>query len=1031
MKQILRFITISSMTVLLLMSNLSFAQNVESREISGQVMAEDGTSMVGVHVQVEDTNLGTITDVDGKFRLSVPVSARIISFSMIGFKQQSKSITSSSVLNVTLTEDTDVLSEVIVVGYGTQRKNDFTGAVSSLSNKSFENQPLVRADNILSGRAAGVQVSANSGAPGGNTKIRIRGANSITGNNQPLMVIDGVISADLQMVNPSDIESMEVLKDASATAIYGSRGANGVVLITTKGGVSDRTIVRFNTFYSVSTLPKEIDYLAAGEFAELYNEYDRDIYYDPAFPYQAPFSDQEVADFYENGGTDWQDEIFRTAHAQNYEVSVQGGNDKVKYYLSSSYLDQEGILINTGFKRFNLRSKIDVELSEKWDLNLSIAGSRQEGRNNNDVGSQYGAIGRMPQWVPTEQVWDANEEFYNNSPSHGAVTGNPVGLQMTQNSDVVTDNYIPSGALTYQVIPDLSVKLAGALDLRTTAHSYFNDNYLLQGPSGITTAGVNHFRKTRGQYSVVANYNKAFGSHAFELTGIYEGTTFKDEGAYAEASDLNSPTLGYYNLALSGAQRASSYYYDEYLSSVAFRFNYILAGKYLLTATVRRDGSSKFVGDNQYSVFPSAALAWHLGDEAFIRDMNLFSTLKLRASYGLTGNQGVGSYATLPYFVQNPTVDYSPGGPTAESVTGLGVGSPGNTSLKWETTKQLDLGIEVGFLTDRVRFEFDYYEKTTNDLLLNYQLPFYAGNGTIVSNIGEVENKGVELMISGTPIDRSWLQWDMSFNLSVNKNEVIDLGEETEIFPSTRYADADASLNIIREGESLGTFYGYKYEGVWTSAERDLAARFGNVPGDAKYNDLNGDFIIDTEDLQIIGEAQPNFIYGFSNTFKIKNFDLSVLIQGVSGGQVYNGMYQKSVGLFGQSQAFTSPDHYQRWTATNQDTNVPAFSTSSQLFSNSSRWIQDGSYLRVKNITLAYNVPTADLGSIFSSIQRLQIYASADNLWTWTDYTGYDPEASSAGNTVGGGSNTDVDQNIDTGAYPNPRTFIAGLKIAF
>lgn len=1016
---------------LLLISNQSFGQDAASRDISGQVITEDGSSLVGAHVQVSDTNIGTVTDVDGRFRLTIPESAATITFSMIGFEKQLLDAKSSSVFNVTLKEDTDVLSEVIVIGYGTQKRSDLTGSVSSISGSSFENQPIVRADHILTGRAAGVQVAANSGAPGGNTKIRIRGANSITGNNQPLIVIDGVIGADMQMINPSDIQSMEVLKDASATAIYGSRGANGVVLITTKSGNSGRTLVQFHSFYSVSTLPKEIDYLSAGQFAELYNEYDREIYYDPAFPYQSPFSDDEIEGFYTNGGTDWQDELFRTAHAQNYELSVQGGSDNVSYYLSASYLDQEGILINTGYERYNLKSKIDIELSEKWDLSLNILGSRQKGRNNNDVGSQYGAIGRMPQWVATEAVWDDNNEFYNNTPSYGAVTGNPVGLQMTQNSDVVTDNYIPSGVLTYTIIPDLSVKLSGAVDIRSTTHSYFNDNYLLEGPGGITRAGVNTFRKTRSQYSAIANYKKSFGQHAFTLTGIYEGTSFKDEGSYAEASDLNSPTLGYYNLSLSGTQRASSYYYDEYLSSIAFRLHYALAGKYMFTATVRRDGSSKFVGDNQYSVFPSAALAWHLGDENFVRDLDVFSTLKLRTSYGLTGNQGVGSYATLPYFVQNPTVDYSPGGPSAESVTGLGIGSPGNSALKWETTKQFDAGIEMGFWSDRIQLEFDYYSKTTSDLLLNYQLPFYAGNGTIVSNIGEVSNRGVELVLSTTPINKSWFQWDLSFNLSINKNEVIDLGEETEIFPTTRYADADAPLNIIKEGESLGTFYGYKYEGVWTSAERDQAALYGNVPGDAKYNDLNGDNLIDSEDLQVLGSAQPDFIYGFSNTFKIKNFDVSILMQGVKGGQVYNGMYQKSVGLFGQSQAFTSPDHYDRWTPTDENSDVPAFSTSSQLFSNSSRWLQDASYLRLRNVTVAYNIPTTNSGGILSAFSQLQVYVSADNLWTLTDYTGYDPEASSAGNTIGGGSNTDVDQNIDTGAYPSPKTFIAGLKIGF
>ena len=1006
-----------------------FTVQAQEVELSGEVTNSDNEPLIGAHVMVSGTDKGTITDFMGKFSLAFPSGSKTITVSMIGFKSQTIDITSGEYLKIRLLDDLDVMDEVVVIGYGTQKKEDFTGAISSVDSEVFESLPVTRIDNALSGRAAGVQVSANSGSPGGDVKIRIRGANSILGNNQPLIVIDGVIGADMQLVSQSDIKSIEILKDASATAIYGSRGANGVVMITTKGGALGEVSVNLHSFISRSTLPRKIDYLSAEEFASLYNEYDRDVYYNPLFPYEAPFSDADIAGFRENGGTDWQDEIFTTGITHSHELSVSGANEKVKYAIAGSYLDQNGILINTGFERYNLRSKVDIKLSDDLDLGLNLFLNRLKGANNTDVGSQYGAIGRMPQWVATESIYDDSGVFFNNSPEYGAVTGNPVGIQETQQFGYISDNYLPSLSLTYRLIPDLELKLSGALDVTNRKNNYFNDNYLLQGASGVTAAGLSTSRKVRGQYSFIGNYKVSLGNHDLQFTGIYEATSFQDEGFGANVSNLNAPFLEYYNLSLSENQRASSYYYDEYLSSTAFRFNYVFNYKYLFTATVRRDGSSKFQGDNRFSVFPSAALAWHLGDEPFIKDLGLINTLKLRTSYGLTGNQAVGSYGTMPYFVQNPTVDYSPGGPFSQSITGLGIGAPGNLNLKWETTRQLDVGMEVGFWNDRIYLGADYYEKYTEDLLLDFRLPFYAGNGVIISNIGEVSNKGFEFSLNAIMIDKEDLKWSVSGNLSMNRNNVIDLGEEEEIYPSTRYGDADAPINIIKEGYALGTFYGYNYQGVWKSSEAEKAALYNNVPGDAKYKDVNEDNIIDTEDLEVIGSAQPDFIYGFNSSLSYKSFSLNVLFQGVQGGQVFNGMHQKSVGLFGQSQAFTSPDHYDRWTPENEDTDVPAFSTSSKLFANSSRWLEDGSYVRLKNITIAYNLSEFVLAKI--GLRSMQVYLSGDNLLTMTKYTGYDPEASTAGNTSGGGSNTDVDQNIDTGAYPSPKTLTVGVRIGF
>jgi len=999
------------------------------RRISGMVKSETGESLPSVNIVVEKTTIGTVSGIDGEYSLNVPDSALYLTFSMIGFESNRVEIKGQTVINVNLIPDLVALSEVVIVGYGQQNKRDLTGSVSSISDKDFKLQPVTSVDQVLQGRTSGVEVSNSSGAPGGDVKIRIRGANSIIGNNNPLIVLDGIVDADMRSVNSNDIESIEILKDASSTAIFGSRGANGVVIITTKSGNDGKSKISFNTFQSVSQLPKQVDYLNAGDFATLYNIYDSTVRYVPGFPFIPAFTSEEIESYKKNGGTDWQDELFRTGKTQSYDLSVQGGSKDTKYYLSGEYLNQEGILINSDYKRYAVKAKVETNISENLKVSAILSGNQQFGHNNNDVGSQYSTIGRMPQWVATESVWDESGEYYNYSPKHGAVAGNPVGLQMTQNTNVKTNTFIPSGVISYSIIPELIVKATGAVEIKNRDGNYFNNNELLLGPSGQPAAGVNDHQSTRLQYNIVATYTKSFNVHDVSLTGIYEESGFKEEGSYADAANLNSPIYGYHNLALSASQQASSYYYDEYLRSFAFRLNYTLLKRYLFTATVRRDGSSKFKGKNKYGMFPSAALGWRLSDEQFIKNLNIFSNLKLRISYGITGSQAVGSYATLPSFVQNSSVDYVVNGPSGSNTTGLGIGSPGNPDLKWESTTQTDIGLEMGFFEGRLSFEGDYYDKHTNDLLLNYQLPYYAGNATIIRNIGKISNKGFEFVVNITPVNTSDFSWKVGFNFSLNRNKVINLGDETQIFPGSKYADASSTLTIIKVGEQLGTFYGYKYLGVWKSDEADQAAIYGNKPGDAKYNDLNNDSIINTYDLQIIGHAQPDFIYGINNTFRYKNLDINLFIQGVHGGQVFNGMRQKSLGLFGQSRAFTSPELFNRWSPENEDTDIPAFSGSSALYPGSSRWLENRSFLRIKNITISYTLPSKIIEPV--NISMLQVYVSATNLITITKYKGYDPEVSSAGNTLGGGSYTDIDQNIDTGAYPNARTYTVGLKVTF
>lgn len=1004
--------------------------HAQNKQISGKIVDETGTPLYGVNITSKDVNyVGTISDIDGNFKLKITDSAKKFQISLIGFETKTITIEDKTYYNITLKESIQQLEEAVVIGYATVKKGDLTGSVGGVKSKDLEHQPITRIEQALSGRTSGVQIKSNSGAPGGNISIRIRGANSIKGNNQPLTIIDGVIGANLQLINPNDIESIQILKDASSTAIYGSRGANGVVIVTTKTGRNGKPTISFNTSQSISMLAKKIDYLKAGEFAELYNSYYRDLNFIPGV-HVPPFSKEDIAKYDKEGGTDWQDELFRKAKSQNYQVSIAGGADKVKYYISGEYLTQEGIVVNSDFERFNLNSKVNLEITEKIDLGLNLGWSKLEGVNNRDVGSQLGAIGRLPQWVAIEPIWNSKDILYNNTPNYGAVTGNPVGIQNAYINKNNTNIFLPSLTLNYRISDDFKVKLLGSHEnTNSKIYNLENNKILDNGPDVISRASINNIKRERSQVNLILDYVKNIGIHKIQATGIYESGSYIEEGSYSGANGLNSVKLRWNNLALSESQTASSYYYDEYYNSTALRFNYSLLDRYLLTATIRRDGVSKFKGDNQFSSFPSVALAWRGSEESFIKNLNLFSNLKLRGSYGSSGSHAIGSYATLPYFIQNSESNYHPNGQGKGTSVGLGVGAPGNEDLKWETTNQFNLGLELGFFNHKLNLELDYYDKKTKDLLVDAILPDYLGGESVLKNIGSISNKGVEVSLNTKPYNSNFFSWDLSANISINKNKVLDLGGEDLVLPATRYADSPTPITVLKTGEPLGSFYGYNFLGVWKTNETTVAESYGNVPGDAKYEDVNEDGQINSEDLKVLGNAQPDFIFGFSNNFRFGKVDFSFTMVGQKGGKTFNGVYQKSIGLFGQSRAFTSPDWYNRWRLENEDTDVPAFSSTSRNFPNSSRWLQDASFLRIQNITLAYNFQKDILSKL--GLKEFQLYVNAENIYTFSNYKGYNPDASSAGRSTGGGSSTDVDQNIDTGAYPIPRTFTLGLKMKF
>ncbi|MBN2523154.1 MAG: TonB-dependent receptor, partial [Bacteroidales bacterium] len=993
-------------------------QEVE-KVITGKVTSTEGESLPGVNIYTEDQSIGTITNINGEYILTLPKETEILVFSYVGYITEHIDISDLSNVDVILIPDFLNLSEIVVIGYGQVQKSDLTGSVVSISQKDFEQQSITRMDQILQGRTSGVSVINNSGAPGADVKIRIRGANSIVGDNNPLIIVDGVSGMGLGDINTNDIESIEVLKDASSTAIYGSRGSNGVILVTTRSGEKEQKArFSFDAFNSISELPKSMNYLNAYEFATLYNTYNVEN------GNSSVFDEEQLEDFRINGGTDWEDEIFRKGNTQSYTLSFYGGSKKTSYYVSADYLNQDGIVINSNYKRYAFRAKIESDLSDMFRIGANIAGNRQLLHNTENVGDMHSTIGRLPMWVSSEPVWQegSDGETYNNLPEHGAGTGNPVGLQMLRNTDKKYNNALISGFVN--VIPFTDFNVNASINVQINdATDYFLYNTIPMPGTGIPYTSISNSLGTRIQSNLVATYKKEIGMHKIQLTGVFENMSYKQDGNGVYVDSLSNIGYQYYALELNerSKQHVSSYYQDEKLRSYAGRLNYVLAGKYLFTATIRGDGSSKFKDENKWGYFPSAALGWNLSKEKFIENLGVFSNLKLRLSWGITGSQAVSPYATLTRFTTDDDTHYAIDGPEEGAYTGISVGTPGNEYLKWETTTEKNLGLEMAFFRGRLSFEGDCYHKLTSDLLLPYALPAYSGSYEIIKNTGKVENKGFDVLISGIAVDKPNFYWKTDLNFSVNRNKVVSLGDEERYFPTTSYSD-NGTIFIVMENEPMGTFYGFKYEGVWSvedSINNTIPA--GYHPGYAKVTDT----------MQIIGSAEPKFTYGINNTIKLyKNFEINIFFQGVQGGQIYNMQKQNSFGLNGQARAFTAREWYDRWTSENQDSDIPSFTSSENKNVFSSRWLEDASYLRLKNISIGYYLPDKILK--FAKISSFKVYFSAQNLFTITKYTGYDPEASTARNASDGrGSSTDTDQNIDSGAYPNPRTYNIGIKISF
>ncbi|MDR8391058.1 TonB-dependent receptor [Aliifodinibius sp. S!AR15-10] len=1001
--------------------------------ISGQVIdASSDEPLPGVNVVLKGTTTGTSTDNEGNYELNVSSLQDTLVFSFIGYQTQEVSINGRTEIDVDLQVQAVSGEELVVVGYGTQQRRDLTGSISSVSGEEFEQAPanVTSIDGRLQGLASGVEVKQASSAPGGGVSIRIRGSNSITAGNEPLYVIDGfpVYSSNeditagkpvpsgspqnaLSSIDPSNIQSIDVLKGPSATAIYGSRGSNGVVIITTKRGISGQNNIDFESSIGLQQVSKKISLLNGRQYAEIINEGYINDGNDPIFENPESYGE----------GTDWQDAIFRTGVTQNYNLTASGGNESTRYMVSGSYVNDEGIIIGSDFNRGSFKVNLDQRLSEKIDVAVNMQASRINENvviTGSGTENSTGIVNSALIYAPILDVYNADGSYtlYQDIPGTTPV-GNPVAEAKEITNNNIRTRLIGNVSVDYDLQEDLTLQTRFGTDLTNVKENFYIPRTIYRGmQEGNGLASVGTVQLSSWLADVTLTYNKDLGEQqTLTLLGGVSTQGSRNEFMNAEAQGFTTDNTTYNDL--DGGSRLvapSSSSTDWDLISYIGRANYNFDNKYLITATGRVDGSSKFGERNKYGVFPSVSVGWRLSEEGFIKTLGLFSNLKLRTSYGIVGNQEIGSYQSLAalstdnyIFGNNINVGYTP-----DRVT--------NPDLKWETTNEFNVGLDMGFANQKLTATVNYYYKKTEDLLLNVPLPTTSGFSSALQNIGEVENKGVEFSLSYQE-GQGEFQWNTSLNLTANRNKVLDLGGRGEFFVGGTSDLVIEQFSIVKTGEPLGSFKGYVRDGIFQN-EEEVAAHPAQQstaqPGDPRYKDLNGDGVLSNADKTMIGDSEPLFSGGMSHTFSYKGWSLNLFLYGTYGNDIFN---TSRFNLYtAKTRTNNHKDVLNRWTPNNRETNIPR-PTDSRGFRISQFYVEDGSYLRLKNLSLSYNIPNV---TDMLGLRRAEVSLSAQNLFTITNYTLYDPDVNIAGQS-------NVERGVDYAAYPSAKTYSLGVSIGF
>jgi TonB-linked SusC/RagA family outer membrane protein len=1004
-------------------------------EISGTVSDErTGKPVAGATVLISSTSSGASADADGKFYLQTNAPLPVaLTVSFMGYIPQEVEVYDAKApLHILLAEDVSHIEEVVVVGYGTQKRKELTGAIASVPKATLE-QLASSFDKLLGGAVAGMSVTQSSGQPGTGSAIRIRGGNSVHAGNEPLYVIDGFIFYSdnsststglsniegnlnpLAAVNPADIESIEVLKDVSATAIYGSRGANGVIIVTTKKGKRGGNSVSYQYSTGWEQVSKMLKLMNGAQWAKIQNEYEYNY-----------FDDETIART--GSGYDWQKAIFRTAQTQNHELSVNGGDDKTRYLISGSYVKQEGILINTDYERYSARVNLDKALLKNFTVGITATGSKSiqnsvtavesgnptyQGRITNSLGYAL----RMPPVVP---IYNEDGSFNYHNPyektndmtNYEGKNPNPIA-DMTNNVGQNTNaSLLGNFYAQYVIAPGLVAKVSAGANFSNTVQKVFSPSTSVVGLLLHGYGGVGHKRYESWQQEYTLDYSKSFGGiHSLNVLAGYTTQSAAVRYETAATSKFSNESLAVDNLYDGNIPDfPKSGGVNSWIRSVLGRVNYTLLSRYNVTATVRADESSRLAPGRRWGYFPSVGVSWNINEENFLKRSRVVSNAKLRLTYGTVGNQEIGDNLYASTYVASKS------GEGNETITVYRKSRLGNPDLTWETTAQYNAGVDVGLWKDRLTLVADAYYKKTYDLLYNAPVDVALGFSNQMQNVGSVTNSGVEFSANLTLVERKKLTWTASANISRNVNKIADLGEAGRILTGSGIGLSSSNELILLPGEALNSFYGLVFDGVVQAGEDvsqlpKLAWKTGDPkPGDPKFADVTPDGVIDDHDRTVLGSVQPDFIYGLSTTLTCGGFDLFVALQGNQGNKVYNRLRRE---LETPNTSYNmSIDLLDRWTEQNPSNTIPRISQEVRISYLDSRFVEDASYLRLKNVTLGYSLPV----KVQSLPVKIRVFASLQNLLTITGYKGYDPEVSSG---------------IDYGVYPKARTFSVGAGVSF
>lgn len=994
-------------------------------EISGTVTAQDnGQALPGTNVLQAGTTNGTVTDSNGNYRISVPANTKLV-FSFIGYLKEEVQVNGRTVIDMILSPDLQTLQEVVVVGYGVVKKSDVTGSVVSLKREDLTPGANINVQQAIQGRVAGVQVYQKTGEPGSTMNVKVRGVSSITAGNDPLYVIDGMpinnnppvgssgvpgiasnpnVRSPMNGINPSDIESIEVLKDASATAIYGARGSNGVILITTKKGASGSLKINYNVQYGFSKASNKLDLLTGEEYRDVLNA---------IVDAGGGVTGERVTNDVVN--VDWQEELRQTGVMQTHDLNFSGGKDNTKFYASIGYFGQEGVIKKSGTERYTLRLNLENSVARKYAFGLNMNASFISDKINSvgiGVNENGGALYSAIYYDPTYPVFD-EQGNYNRSPFFPTTIDHPLAMINGQYSNSNSYRTFASAYGEYFIIPSVSAKIRISGDVNTSRRNSWVDPTTIIGAGTGGMAQINSGTVTYYMGEATLNYNKQLAEN-HSLSAVL-GTTYEHFGSESSMSrgqgytapELTYDAIGSGNSALNaiGSGRASSV-----IVSFLGRVNYAFRNRYLLTASFRADGSSRFGPNNRFGYFPSAAAAWKIQEESFLAQATFIDELKLRASYGLVGSQAIDNYI---YFATYSAVS---NGAIFDGVrnTKFEPSRLSNPDLKWESSAQADIGLDFSFFNRRLTGSIEYYSRKTSDLLLNLPQPLSTGFSSKTVNIGSMRNTGIDLTLAGDVIGKDNFTWTLGTVFSSVKNTVLRLGPLEQIFiGGTGFI---SNPGIIKPGESLASYYGYNVTGVWQSDDDFTGWSSAIKPGDLKFEDLDGNKVIDSNDRKILGKSIPDFTYGITNTLRYKNLSLSIFIEGAEGGNILNAVAVDSYFPVSFRRNRLAEPYLNRWTPENPTNEYPSFvnptSQGQQLVN--SRTVEDASYLRLQSAQLNYTVNFSK-----GVIKNIQLFVTGQNLFVLTGYTGIDPAVSATG--------TDV-LKIDYSAYPMTRTFLIGAN---